>query len=94
MCDVASSKKSINFLSIKNCPTETKFFIKQEKLNNINKELNNDKFKIVIGAGSSGITTRWGSRTYTQLINKLNELEKKNRKNSGKYINKTNIISG
>ncbi|MDC0353948.1 lipopolysaccharide heptosyltransferase family protein [Candidatus Pelagibacter sp.] len=63
------------FLSIKNCPTETKFFIKQEKLNNINKELNDDKFKIVIGAGSSGATTRWGSKNFSQLINQLNELD-------------------
>ena len=61
------------FLSIKDCPTETNFFIKQEKLNEANIELDNKKFKIVIGAGSSGPTTRWGSDNFSQLINQLNE---------------------
>tara|TARA_B100001173_G_scaffold4870_1_gene4320 strand:- start:2709 stop:3647 length:939 start_codon:yes stop_codon:yes gene_type:complete len=71
----AAKNLTEKFLSIKNCPTKTKFFIKQEKLDDINKKINNNKFKIVIGAGSSGSTTRWGSRNFSQLINKLNELD-------------------
>ena len=37
-----------------------------------------DVFKIVIGAGSSGPTTRWGSINFSKLMNKLNE--------NGEYI--------
>ena len=33
---------------------------------------NKDCFIIVIGAGSSGPTTRWGSKNFSDLINKLN----------------------
>jgi len=62
-----------NFLNIKDCSTETKFFINKEKIENINKELNNKNFKIVLGVGSSGPTTRWGSQNFINLINKLNE---------------------
>ncbi len=60
------------FLQIKNCPTETKFYIKKEKLLEINNNENKNKFKIIIGAGSSGPTTRWGSKNFSNLINKLN----------------------
>jgi len=35
--------------------------------------LDNSKFKIVIGAGSSGPTTRWGSKNFSKLINHLNK---------------------
>ena len=59
-------------LKIINCPTETNFYIDKEKLNYY-KKLNGDKFKIVIGAGSSGPTTRWGSKNFYTLINRLNE---------------------
>ena len=59
-------------LGINNCPTETNFFIKKNKLEEINKNFNNSKFKIVIGAGSSGPTTRWVTKNFYTLINKLN----------------------
>ncbi len=60
------------FLKINNCPTETKFYIKKEKL--LKTDLRNKNlFKIVIGAGSSGPTTRWGSKNFSDLINKLNQ---------------------
>ena len=29
----------------------------------------------MIGAGSSGVTTRWGSKNFSNLINQLNELD-------------------
>ena len=62
-----------NFLQIENCSTETKFFIKKEKLEFVEKEISETSFKIVLGVGSSGPTTRWGSKNYINLINKLNE---------------------
>ena len=60
------------FLGINNCQTETNFSIDSKKIEKINNEFKNS-FKIVIGAGSSGPTTRWGSDNFAQLINKLNE---------------------
>ncbi len=64
-----------NFLNIDNCLTETNFFINKDRIKKIKEELNNNSYKIVIGAGSSGPTTRWGSNNYANLINKLNELD-------------------
>ena len=63
-------------LNIKNSPTETNFYIKKERLNKINSEINNDHFKIVLGVGSSGPTTRWGSSNFSSLINNLNKTGK------------------
>ena len=68
----AAKKLTEDFLKINDCPTETSFFINKEKLNKINKEFEN-KFKMVIGAGSSGPTTRWGSKNFSKLINQLNK---------------------
>ncbi len=65
-------------LNIKNSPTETKFYIKKERLDKIKSEIKNDYFKIVLGVGSSGPTTRWGSKNFANLINNLNK--------SGKYF--------
>ena len=68
----AAKKLTEDFLKIDDCPTETSFFINKDKLNKINKEYEN-KFKMVIGAGSSGPTTRWGSKNFSELINQLNK---------------------
>ena len=68
----AAKKLTEDFLKINNCPTETSFFINKDKLNKINEKFEN-KFKIVIGAGSSGPTTRWGSKNFSKLINQLNK---------------------
>lgn len=68
-----AKKLTEDFLKINNCPTETNFFIKKEKLDKVYKEFDNSKFKIVIGAGSSGPTTRWGSKNFSKLINHLNK---------------------
>ena len=65
-------------LEINNCPTETNFFINKNKIEKINKNIDNKKFKIVIGAGSSGPTTKWGAKNFYNLINKLN--------NTGNYF--------
>jgi len=60
------------YLEINNCPTETQFFIKKERIEEVNKNFDSKKFKIVIGAGSSGPTTKWGEENFYNLINKLN----------------------
>ena len=71
----AAKKLTEEFLNINDCPTETTFFINKEKLNKINQEYHNHRFKIVIGAGSSGPSTRWGSKNFSSLINQLNKLD-------------------
>ncbi len=70
----AAKSLTEKFLKINNCETDTTFFIKKERIEKVNKRLKNNNFKIVIGAGSSGPTTRWGSKNYAKLINRLNEL--------------------
>jgi len=67
----AAKKFTENFLKIKNCPTETNFYINEKNLLKRN-DKNKNSFIIVIGAGSSGPTTRWGSKNFSSLINKLN----------------------
>ena len=59
-------------LNIHNCPTETNIFINPEKNSKTRIQLEKPIKKIVIGAGSSGITTKWGEINYINLINKLN----------------------
>ena len=68
----AAKKFTEKSLGITNCSTETNFFIKENKIQNIKKNLDNKKFRIVIGAGSSGPTTKWGAKNFYDLINKLN----------------------
>ena len=48
------------------------FLLKKIKIEKINENFDNKKFKIVIGAGSSGPTTRWVTKNFYNLINKLN----------------------
>ncbi len=67
----AAKKFTENFLKIKNCPTETNFYINEKNLLKRNNK-NKNSFIIVIGAGSSGPTTRWGSKNFSNLINRLN----------------------
>jgi ADP-heptose:LPS heptosyltransferase len=68
----AAKKFTERCLGVDNCPTETNFFIKKDKIEEINKSFDSSKFKIVIGAGSSGPTTRWVTKNFYNLINKLN----------------------
>ena len=71
----AAKKFTEKSLKINNCPTETNFFIKKDKVEKINENFNNKKFKIIIGAGSSGPSTRWATKSFYHLINKLNKIE-------------------
>ena len=73
----AAKSLTEKFLNTDNCQTETNFVINNQKIEKINIEFK-DVFKIVIGAGSSGPTTRWGSINFSKLMNKLNE--------NGEYI--------
>lgn len=58
-------------LNIKSCPTETKIFISEEKKKIAKNNFNKNKINVVIGAGSSGTSTRWGEKNYINLIKKL-----------------------
>ena len=68
----AAKKFTEKSLGITNCSTEANFFIKENKILNIKKNLDDKKFRIVVGAGSSGPTTKWGAKNFYDLINKLN----------------------
>tara|TARA_B100001057_G_C22854631_1_gene952246 strand:- start:1503 stop:2429 length:927 start_codon:yes stop_codon:yes gene_type:complete len=60
-------------LNIKECSTETKIFIDYSKIQNLRK----DGYKnIILGIGSSGPTTKWGSENFISLINELNNVGK------------------
>ena len=63
-------------LNIESSPTETNFYIKKERLDKIKSEIKNDYFNIVLGVGSSGPTTRWGSKNFYNLVNNLNKTGK------------------
>ena len=69
----AAKKFTEKSLGISDCPTETKFFVRNDKIQKINNNFDNNKFKIVIGAGSSGPSTRWVTKNFYNLINKLNK---------------------
>mgnify|MGYP001170672382 FL=1 len=65
----AAKKFTEQSLNINNCPTETKIFFDEKKLEKINR---NNKKKIILGIGSSGPTTKWGYNNFLNLIKKLN----------------------
>jgi len=69
----AAKKFTCESLNINNCPTETKFIVKNKKIESVKKFFDKDKYNIIIGAGSSGSDTRWGEKNFISLINKLNE---------------------
>ena len=73
---IQAAKKFIEKnLKIKDCPTETNFVLSDKKKIETKEYFKNKNFNILIGAGSSGPTTKWGSSNFTKLINKLNETE-------------------
>ena len=59
-------------LNIKDCPTETIFYVNPEDKKNAGKKMDKSVKNIVVGAGSSGPTTKWGEKNYIDLIKKLN----------------------
>ena len=69
----AAKKFTCESLNLLNCNTETKIQISKEKIEKTKKYFDDNKFNLVIGAGSSGPDTRWGEKNFINLINKLNE---------------------
>tara|TARA_A100000164_G_C21911675_1_gene775954 strand:+ start:146 stop:1084 length:939 start_codon:yes stop_codon:yes gene_type:complete len=59
-------------LNIKNCPTETTFYVDPLEKKKTELKMNKSVKNIVIGAGSSGPTTKWGEKNYVSLLKKLN----------------------
>ena len=59
-------------LNLNSCPSETDFFVSNKDKQIGKKLIQKDKFNIVLGVGSSGPTTKWGIKNYSDLINKLN----------------------
>ena len=62
-------------LKIENCSTESKIFINKANKDSALKNINKNKKNILIGAGSSGPTTKWGETNFINLIKKLKEKE-------------------
>ena len=71
---VKTAKKFVEEkLNINSCPTETKLFISKRKKEIAKKNIKINKKNIIIGAGSSGHSTRWGELNFINLIKKLNK---------------------
>tara|TARA_Y100001970_G_scaffold49047_2_gene62193 strand:- start:12159 stop:13100 length:942 start_codon:yes stop_codon:yes gene_type:complete len=69
----AAKKFTEEILNIDNCPTETKIFIDKNILDREKIHVRKNKINVTLGVGSSGPTTRWGSKNYIELINQLNK---------------------
>ncbi len=69
----AAKKFTEKVLNIKNCPTETKIFIDKNERDYASKKIRNNKKNVILGIGSSGPSTRWGSKNFISLIKKLNK---------------------
>ena len=69
----AAKKFTEEVLNIENCPTETRIFIDKIEQDIVSKKIKNNKKNVILGIGSSGPTTRWGSKNYINLIKKLIE---------------------
>ena len=71
---VKAAKKFVEEnLNIESCPTETKIFITEKNKQIAKNSIDINKKNIIIGAGSSGTSTRWGEENYINLIKKLSE---------------------
>ena len=64
----AAKKFTEKVLNIKNCPTESKIFIDKFERENALKKIINNKKNVILGIGSSGPSTRWGSKNFINLI--------------------------
>ena len=60
-------------LKIENCSTETNLYIDKQKQKEVINRINQNKKNIILGVGSSGPTTRWGSKNFIGLIQKLDK---------------------
>ena len=69
----AAKKFTEKVLNIKECPTETKFFLSEEQKNQSNLFIKKNKKNIFIAASSSGPTNRWAVFNFIELIKKIKE---------------------
>jgi len=69
----AAKKFTEKNLNIQSCPTETSLYIDPIKKANSKNKINKLKKNIILGVGSSGPTTRWGSKNFIFLIKELNK---------------------
>ena len=69
----AAKKFTERNLDIQNCPTETSLYIDPIKKANLKNKIDKFKKNIILGVGSSGPTTRWGSKNFIFLIKELNK---------------------
>ena len=69
----AAKKFTEKNLNIQSCPTETSLYIDPIKKANSKNKINKLKKNIILGVGSSGSTTRWGSKNFIFLIKELNK---------------------
>jgi len=69
----AAKKFTEACLNIQNCPTETSLYIDPIKKIDLSNIINKNKKNIILGVGSSGPTTRWGSKNFISLIKRLNK---------------------
>ena len=74
----AAQKFTASVLNLEKCQTYTKIYVSENKIKDVSNYFDRSKFNIVIGAGSSGPTTKWGTDNYSNLINELNKLNKFN----------------
>ena len=69
----AAKKFTETCLNIQNCPTETSLYIDPIKKVDLRNRIDKNKKNIILGVGSSGPTTRWGSKNFISLIKRLNK---------------------
>ena len=69
----AAKKFTEQSLKVENCSTETNLYIDKQKQKETINKISQDKKNIMLGVGSSGPTTRWGSKNFINLIKKLNQ---------------------
>ena len=69
----AAKKFTEQNLKIENCSTETNLYIDKQKQKEAINRINQNKKNIILGVGSSGPTTRWGSKNFIGLIQKLDK---------------------
>ena len=69
----AAQKFTKDKLNISLCPSETNFYISERKKEIAKKVIDKSKKNIVVGAGSSGPSTKWGELNFINLMKKLNE---------------------
>jgi len=69
----AAKKFTEASLNIQNCPTETSLYVDPIIKMNLKNKISKEKKNIILGVGSSGPTTRWGSKNFISLIKRLNK---------------------